>query len=555
MLLFLPFIHAETDTPLEFEQPEHFVSDDDDDITLRLNTLELVTGIQTNKTSHENRIIQNESDVLFLLNWYNDVIYAINELLEYDFDIMRDDLDKNIDLVAVNAIDIETYARISDTNVEMIGNNTNDIVAMKSITSYLNPTDICADGRDNDLDGLIDEYDGEFLPFTNFGNCSLFGLDDKLEGTDIHGSTFEGTDLGSVTFSNVTINDTNFRSAVNASPSFRDESNVHNCVFTDSPNSVSFYNSDGSGCDFSGSNISGTVSFNDMSISNNVNLSRITSGSIYISNSEADSLNISNSTMNSITIEDSITQNIIGDNITLDIGSITIRNSDIDNSDFSNLYTRSFGMSNVDVNTVNLENTITTYSFSIHSSIIDNMILTNGNFGEDDEITISDSNILNSDFSGSIFNNLYIYDTYFFNTNLIDTQFYNFESYRNVEFSNSNMVRSNFTNAEIDPVNFTGVDLTDSIFTNSKIIESSFIDSTLNGVDFTDTEFNNVDLTGVSAIESIFTNSEIRDVSFVDANLDDADFTNVEFNNVDFSGASINGTIFTGCIGHDFCIP
>lgn len=576
MLLILPSAYADEDAvPLPVELPEHFVNNDDD-TTLRLDTLELVTGIQANATSHENRLLyleienttdheiritQNETDILFLLNWYNDITYTINKLLEYDFDIMRDDLDKNIDMVATNIIDIGTYSRLIDTNVGNIDTNTIDInittsmvdtntadililqdwsdgitngtidlisydldimnddiiahaaminvnmdeiVTLQSITSYLNPTDICADGRDNDLDGLVDEYDGLFEPFTNFGNCSLVGLEDELEGTDIHGSTFEGTDLGGVTFSNVTINDTNFRSAVNVSPIFTDGSDVRNCIFTDSPNFVSFYNSDGSGCDFRGSNISGTVNFRDMSTGDNINLSGVTLGALDINNSMADSIDISDSIIKSSTfITDSITQNIIGNNITIDMNSLNIQNSDIDNSDLSNLYVRSFSMRDMNTDTINLTNMTTTYDFGISSSIINNMILSNGNFAE--EGSISDSSISNSDFSGSVFNELRINDSNFVNTVFIDTQFPNFESYGNANFSNQNMIRVNFTNADIDSADFTGADLTDSIFIDSSIQNTSFINAILDGADFTNTNLSDVDLTGASLVETIFT--------------------------------------------------
>lgn len=576
MLLILSSAYAdddkEADLPLqEVELPEHF---DDDDTTLRFNTLELVTGIQANATSHENRLLyletenttdheiritQNESDILFLLNWYNDIIYTLNKLLEYDFDIMRDDLDKTIDMVATNVIDIGTYSRLIDTNVGNIGINTADIgtniidinttvsmvdtntadilvlqdwydgitngtidligydldimndtiithtamfnvnmdeiATLQSITSYLNTTDICADGRDNDLDGLVDEYDGEFLPFTNFGNCSLVGTEDELEGTDIHGSTFEGTDLGGVTFSNVTINDTSFSGAVNVSPSFRDGSDVRNCIFTDSPNSVRFYNSDGSGCDFSGSVMSGSVGYDDGSI--------------------GDRLNISNVIMSSIQIIASTVTNIIAENLTLTTSSYSqIINSNVINADFSNLNANGFEITNTDATNINLSNSIVSPYFELDNSILDNSNLSSSIFGGSSskihDTSITNSIITNSDFSG-------------------EGNFYN------VDLTNSDLTGSNFTNSDITLVKFIDSVSDNTIFVNSYIRDS----------DFSDASFINAD----------FTTSFIFDVDFINTNLDGADFTNVEFINVDFTGASTVGTIFTGCTGNSICPP
>lgn len=424
MISVLPFVYAAIDS--QDQVTEDFVSTGKavTEALARLNDLELVTGVQANTTSHENRLLsiekeaaefetritQNESDILFLLTWYNNITDALNELLSYDLYMMREDI---------------------NTNATMINTHTVDILALQVVSSYLNPTDICNDGRDNDLDGLIDEYDGLFMPFTDFGNCSLVGLEDELEGTDIHGSIFEDTDLNGVTFRNVDIHDTDFNGALNTRIYFEELSNVVNCGFVEtSLITVSFRDSDGSGCDFSNSNLSGYIN--------------------YLYGATGNFVNISGVSATGIEIYDSAVTNIIGNNMTL-VNHFQVDGSDLSNSDLSNLDTLALNIMNTNLSNSNLSNIVIVSQIYMIDSNLSNSILIDAEMTDTNGGSFTNVDFTNSILTNAIFTDSVIIDTSFINATLDGADFTNVE-FTDVDFTEASIINTIFTGCTGNPI-------------------------------------------------------------------------------------------------------
>jgi len=399
--------------------------------TERLDTLELVTGVQLNNTSHENRLNFTE----FMIE-------------------------------------------------------------------YLNPTDICMDGRDNDIDGMVDEYDGDYVPFTTFDDCSLVGTEHYLRGTDIHGSTFVNTDLAGVTFENVTINDTDFVDAVNPSVTFSEGSDVSNCVFTDSPNSVSIVDSDGSGCDFSGSTLN-SIYF-DNSIVSGVDISNVNVGSITISGSDITNtsftgLNVGNalSISNSDVTGGTFTTVIVGTHVLLDnISSSTpvdFSNADIGRSLFINNVNSNLDFSGINIGT----------SMAIVNSNIEGSDFTDLNVNE--ELDILDSNLSSVIFadietSRIILTNTELTDVIISNPNTSNIEIVNASSSNTTKLLNLSL--SGFLNINANNLDI----LIDDLDANSFFLSTS--DFSINNIDI-----QNVLISNDFVIDSSTTSNDVLNIS------------------------------------------
>jgi len=213
---------------------------------------------------------------------------------------------------------------------------------------------------------------------------------------------------------------------------------------------------------------------------------------------------------------------------TSDLSGVTLSSSNLSNTDFTLCRFNNTTISSGTLSGTNLSRT------EIRDTNFSGLTLSNVNltYADLSGIDLSNKNLSTVTFIGIILNNVNLTNTSLNNLNLTDSK-----------FNNMNLVQNNFSNITFFNTLFKNIDLSGSTFTSCNLIKSKFIDSNLQNVNLSNFDLTSSIIQNTNLTNTNLTNTILYNASLIDLNLSNRNLTNYSIQNAILQNINFNNTI------------